>query len=146
MRGSHHEKSFENPKQPFGKNTPSRTQIFFLFDKVRRGRQSFNDEHQCGTPATVVRVPNFEAEENFIRFEPRVTTGEIQESLSIGMAATMSILHNHLGVRKRCARWIPHSLTEEQRWIGVEWCKFMLRKFNGGHSELTWEVLTGDET
>ena len=77
---------------------------------------------------------------------PRVTTREIQESLSIGTAATMSILHDHLRVRKRCARCIPHSLTDEPRRGRVEWCEFMLRKFNGGCSKLTWEVLTGDET
>ena len=58
----------------------------------------------------------------------------------------MSILHDHLCVRKRVARWIPHSLTDAQRRVRVEWCEFMLRQFNGDRSKLTWEGLTGDET
>ena len=58
----------------------------------------------------------------------------------------MSILYDYLRVRKRCSRWIPHSLTDEQRRVRCEWCASMLLKFNGGRSELTWEVLTDDET
>ena len=78
--------------------------------------------------------------------EPRVTTREIQKSPNIGTAATKSISHDHLRVRKRCAKWIPHSLTDEQRRVRVELCAFMLRKLNGGRSELSWEMLTGDKT
>ena len=37
-------------------------------------------------------------------------------------------------------------MTDEQRRVRVEWCEFMLRKFNGGCSKLTWEVLTCEET
>ena len=77
------------------------------------------------------------------RAEPRVTTREIQECLSIGTAATMSILRDDLRVGKQCARWICHSLTDEQRRGRIEWWEFMLRKFNGGSSKLTWEM---DET
>ena len=58
----------------------------------------------------------------------------------------MSILHDHLRVRKRCPRWIPYLLTDKQGRVRVEWCEFMLRKFNGARSKLTWEVLTGDKT
>ena len=58
----------------------------------------------------------------------------------------MSILYDHFRVRKRCVKWIPHSLTDEQRRVRVEWCEFMLRQFNGDRSKLTWEGLTGDET
>ena len=93
-----------------------------------------------------VAVTNIEAVEKFIWARLRVTTQEIQESLRIGMAVTMSILYNRLRVRKRCAEWIPHSLTDEELRVRVGWCKFMLRKFNESCSKLTWEVLTGDKT
>ena len=98
------------------------------------------------TKATAVVVTNMEVAKTLIRAEPRFTTWEIQESLSIRMVATMSILHDHLRVRKQCAMWILHSLTDEQRWGRVEWYEFMLWKFNGGCSKLTWEVLIVDET
>ena len=82
--------------------------------------------YRGGTQETAVTVTNMEAAENLIRAEPRVTTLErIQESLSIGTAATVSIFHDHLRVRKRCTRWIPHSLTDEHRRGRGEWCEFM---------------------
>ena len=117
---------------------------FFWLGEFRRGKRSFDDKHRCNTPATA--VTNIEAVETLIRAEPRVTTREIQESTGIGTAATMSISHGHLRIKKRCAGWIPHSLTDEQRRVRVEWSEFMLRKLNGGRPKLTWEVLTGYET
>ena len=110
MRDLHQEKSHENLKQLFSKSTPSRTQFFSWFGEFRRSRRSFED-HWCVTSATAVTIANIEAAEKLIRVEPRITTREIQKSLSIGTAATMSISHDHLRVRKRCARWTPHSLT-----------------------------------
>ena len=99
---------------------------------------SFDDEHRYGTPATAVTVTvtNIETADKWIRAEPRFSTREIQEGLSIGTAATMSILHD-LRIRKQCARWVPHSLTDEQRRGRVEWCELKLRLFNGGRSNLT---------
>ena len=73
-----------------------------------------------GTPVTAVTVTNTEAVEKLIRAKPRVNTLEIQESRSIGTAATITILHDHLHVRKQCARWILHSLTDEHLRIRVE--------------------------
>ena len=87
-------------------------------------------------------------QKKIIRAKPRVTTREIQESLSIRMAVTMSILHDHLRVRKQ---YVQGGSTT--RWQmnndGVRlsaWCEFMLRKFTGVHSKLTWEVQTGNKT
>ena len=66
-------KSLENLKQLFGKNASLKTHVFFLFDELRRGRRSFDDDHRCGTPATAVTVTNIEVAEKIIRVEPRVT-------------------------------------------------------------------------
>ena len=77
MKGLHHKKSLGNLKQLFGKDAPSRTQVFFLFNEFRRDRQIFNDEHWCGTPAIVVTVTNIEAAKKLIIAEPRVTSREI---------------------------------------------------------------------
>ena len=79
--GLHQDKSLENLKQLFGKNAPSRTQVFVWFGEFRRGRRSFDDERRCGTPATAVTVANIEPAEKLIRVEPRVTTREFQQSL-----------------------------------------------------------------
>ena len=55
-KGLHQKKSFENFKQHFVSNAPPRTQVFFWFGEVRQGRQSFDDEHRCGTLVTALRL------------------------------------------------------------------------------------------
>ena len=55
-----------------------RTQGFFWFGEFRRGWRSFDDEHRCGTPETVVTVTNIEAAgKKKIRAESRVIIREI---------------------------------------------------------------------
>ena len=58
----------------------------------------------------------------------------------------VSLLHDSLGVRKRCTRWVPNNLNEEQKRGRVDWCNHMLRKFDGGRSPRVWDIVTGDET
>ena len=60
MKGLHQEKSLENLKQRFGKNAASKPQVCFWFGEFRRGRRSFDDEHQCDTSANAVTVTNIE--------------------------------------------------------------------------------------
>ena len=71
---------------------------------------------------------------------------QIQHHLNIGSAAAQKLIHDHLGLTKRHARWLPHNLTDEQRQAIVDWCHFMLRKFNNGASRQTDLIITGDET
>ena len=56
------------------------------------------------------------------------------------------ILHDCLGVRKRCVRWVPCNLSEEQKRGRVDWCTHMLRKLDGGRSPHIWDIVTGEET
>ena len=66
--------------------------------------------------------------------------------LGISSGSMNQILNDHLGVSKRCARWVPHNLTEEQERGRVEWCTHMLNKFDGGRSSGVWDIVTGHET
>ena len=74
-----------------------------------------------------------------------MTYAEIQDIMKILSRSLTRILHDCLGVRKRCARWVPHNLSEEQKRGSVNWCTHMLRKFDGGRSPHAWDIVTGDE-
>ena len=62
------------------------------------------------------------------------------------MSALNEILHHQLGVHKRCARWVPLQLTEEQKVGRVQWCLTMLEKYDSGRANSTWNIVSGDET
>ena len=40
----------------------------------------------------------------------------------------------------------PPFLTDFQKYARVDWCKFMLRKFNRGAPKRVWDIVSGDET
>ena len=71
---------------------------------------------------------------------------EIQDIMEISSGSLTRILHDCLGIRKRCARWVPHNLSKEQKRCRVDWCTHMLRKFDGGRFPRVWNIVSGDET
>ena len=92
------------------------------------------------TPEDVPRV------ESPIKKDPKMTYAEIQDIMKISSGSLTRILHDSLGVRKCCTRWVPHNLSEEKKPDRVDWCTHRLRKFDGGRSPRVWDIVTGDET
>ena len=74
------------------------------------------------------------------------TCKDLQDILGIGVSALDEILHHQLGVHKRCARWVLHQLTEEKKVGSVQWCLTMPEKYDSGHANSTWNIVSGDET
>ena len=92
------------------------------------------------TPETITAV------QQLIKENPQITYHVIEESLGLSPPRVASILHDHLHVTKRTAHWVPHVLTPDQKAERVEWCKFMLKKFDHGRSRLVETIATGDES
>ena len=78
--------------------------------------------------ATTVTPEHVSRVESLIKKDPKMTYAEIQDIMKISSASVTCILHDCLGVRKRCARWVPHNLSEEQKRGRVDWCTHMLKK------------------
>ncbi len=130
----------------FTDQAPAKRTVYWWFGEFKRGKSNLKDDPRPGRPLTAVTEENVDAVERLIDQEPRITYQSIEEILGIGSAAIKTILKDRLGVSKRCARWVPHRLTNDQKRARVVWCQLMLRKFDQGHSKLVWEILTGDET
>ena len=104
------------------------------------------DDDRCGRMATTVTPENVSRVESLIMKDPKMAYTEIQVIMKISSGSLTRILHDCLGIRKRCARWVPHSPSEEQKRGTVDWCTHMLRKFDGGRSPSIWYIVTGNET
>ena len=57
-----------------------------------------------------------------------------------------TILKKHLDLRKVCARWVPHLLTEEQKTQRLKCARALLKTYKGCNSRVISNLLTGDET
>jgi hypothetical protein len=69
----------------------------------------------------------------------------IAESLNIPKTVDLRILKEDLGKRKLCARFVPHSLTPEQREGRVTSCQDIIAMADKDKN-LFNKIITGDET
>jgi histone-lysine N-methyltransferase SETMAR len=130
----------------FGSSAPSMATITYWYREFVRGRRSFEDEDRPGRPVEIVTDEVVQRVEKLVRYNRSITTREIAESVGIGSAAVQTILHDRLALRKLSSRWVPHLLSEVEKQQRVDWCRFMLEKFEEGRSKRVGEILTGDET
>jgi hypothetical protein len=69
----------------------------------------------------------------------------IKESLNIPKTVVLWILKKDLGKRNLCARFVPHSLTLEQREDRVTSCQDIIMLSNA-YNNFFSKIFTGDET
>ena len=58
----------------------------------------------------------------------------------------MKILREQLGLRKICARWVPHLLTDEQKQSRVRLASQVIEKYDKCDPRRLEEIVTSDET
>ena len=63
----------------------------------------------------------------------------------ISYGTVSRIIHDELKLKKLCARWIPHELTEQNKKQRVRICRDNLDKLKSGQWRLC-DIVTGDET
>lgn len=135
-------KSAVTPKQclefmedAFGEDAPSKTTIYYWYSKFKMGHNSLIDEFRNGRPCTAITDVNISAVRAMIAKDNRRTYNEIQSSLRIGNSQVRKILHDYIGVRKFCCRWIPYTMNgdrneEELKERRKQKCKDCLNKYN----------------
>jgi len=104
------------------------------------------DEERAGRPSTSITDSNVEDSRATILENRRVTIDEVANHFEISHCSAYDIIHNRLGFRKVCARWVPKEFTEEQKNNRVAICQRLLDRYaNKGEAFLT-RIVTGDET
>ena len=137
---------FQSLKHCLEDQSPPKATVFRWFRQFMSGARTLVDDDRCGRMATTVTPENVSRVESLIKKDPKMAYAEIQDTMKISSGSLTRIHHDCFGVRKRCARWVPHNLSEEQKRGRVDWCTHMLRKFDGGRSPSVWDIVTGDAT
>ena len=81
-----------------------------------------------------------------IEEDARYTMQEIEELSGIHSSSVLKILCERLGLRKICARWVPHLLTDEQKQSRVKLASQVIEKYDKCDPRRLKEIVTGDET
>ena len=70
---------------------------------------------------------------------------EIGQALGISHGSVLTILHDHLGMRKLTAGWVPKSLSNEQMATRASVCSALLKHFRS-KDDFLLRLVTVDET
>ena len=81
-----------------------------------------------------------------IEEDARYTVQEIEELSGIHSSSVLKILRERLGLRKICARWVPHLLTDEQKQGWVRLASQVIEKYDKCDPRRLEEIVKGDET
>ncbi|GBM76591.1 hypothetical protein AVEN_228946-1 [Araneus ventricosus] len=77
------------------------------------GRRILVDEVRSGRPVFPSSSSIFDEIDNVKRENRRTTLNEIKERCNISYGSAWDILHEKLGYRKVCSRWVPEQLSEQ---------------------------------
>ena len=116
---------------------------------VRRfndGRESIENDPWVGRPVSVLTEKNVATVKTLIEEDGHYTLQEIEELSGIYSWNVLKILREQLGLRKICARWVPHLLTDEQKQSRVRLASQVIEKYDKCDPRRLQEIVTGDET
>ncbi|CAF4222144.1 unnamed protein product [Rotaria sp. Silwood2] len=132
--------------QAWGEQAPSDHTVFNWFREFQRDNFSVQDAPHSGRPSTSVNEQTIDAVRKIIEDDSHSTYQQIQNILGISFTAINSIIHDYLNLRKVCALWVPHKLTDDQKQLRIQFCHHSLKRFEEGQSRCVFDIITGDES
>src|SRR5258705_9343629 len=95
----------------------------------KKGRTSAEKMGGPGRPRTCANAKHVTAVRNLLKHDRRWTCTEVANQVGISNKAAHTILTKKLRLRKIAAKWIPHSLTEVQKWHRYATARLHLRRW-----------------
>ena len=129
----------------YGSSAPSYAQVKFWVGEFKRGRTSLEDETRSGRQSDATDKEMYNKVRDLAYSDRRVKVEEIANALHISHGSVSTILHDHFGMRKLTARWVPKSLSDEQMAARASVCNALLKRFRP-KDEFLLGLVTVDET
>ena len=104
----------------YGSSAVSIAAVWRWLHKFQNGITSTKDSDRSGRPGIQVTEANIAAVKKLMEGDAQYTLRVIALYVGITSAAAHKILTESLGLRKLCARWVPHLLTKEQSAYSVK--------------------------
>ena len=124
-----------------GSKALSKRTIYRWIEAFEAGQSSIEDAPRSGRPREAVTPSNINIIEDLINNDPHISIESIQEVISISTGSIETILHNEISVKKVCAKWVPHVITDENKRKRVEISRQLLEYLDNGFQN----IITGDE-
>ena len=102
----------------YGDSSPKYSTVAKWSAEIKRGRDSLEDDLRPGRPADVISQEMIDR-----RLElnnRRIKVAELASECGISNGSVYTIIHQHLGMSKVSARWVPRNLNIQDRQQRVE--------------------------
>ena len=120
---------------------------FFRWVKTFKAEKFSVEDDTCpGRPKTSVTKANIAAVKIVLKQDARLSVKDIASCTGILEGSVQTIPKKRLDLRKVCARWVPHLVTEEQKTQRLKCVRELLKTYKGFDSRVISNLLTGDET
>ena len=126
-------------------SAPSYAQVKFWVGEFKRGRTSLEDEARSGSPLDATDEEMCKKVRDLVYSDRRIQVEEIAQALGISHGSVSTFLHDRLGMRKVTARWVPKSLSDEQKATRASVCSALLKRFRS-KDDFLLRLVTVDET
>ena len=110
------------------------------------GWESIENDPWVGRLVSVLTEKNIANVKTLIEEDACHTVQEIEELSGIHSSSVLKILRERLGLRKICAHWVPHLLTDEQKQSRVRLALQVIEKYDKCDPRRLEEIVTDDET
>lgn len=130
----------------YGDNALSYATVRRWVRLFKNGREGLEDKPRSGRPTSIASERDVAAVKATVEEDARYTVEEIGRICGINSSGVFYILKEVLKLRKVCARWIPHLLTDVQKQERVRIASLLLARYKNADQRRLNEVVTGDET
>lgn len=137
---------YERLSRVFKDSCLSKTQVFEWCRRFKEGRISIEDDERPGRPPSSCNDNIVALVEDILNMDRRVTVEEVAEGAGISVGSAHQIIHDHLGMRKVCAKWVPKMLLPDQKATRVAICQELLHRYQQEGERFLNRIVTQDES
>jgi histone-lysine N-methyltransferase SETMAR len=125
----------------FGDMTSS-TQVYNWARKFKGGHEAVENESHNRGPRTSLMDDNIRAICDLTEGDRHLTVDEIACKVNISHESSHSIITEHLGFSKVCARWVPRLLTHNQKQVRQGICQGLLKRYEREGNNFLHRIVT----
>lgn len=146
LKGLKPQEIIDDFNKTLGRSAPSKTTVYDWYNEFKRGRTSTSTIPSSGRPKEAVAPEMIEKIHDMVLKDRRLKVRDIEEACNISHGSVVTILHEHLHMKKLAARWVPRSLTNDQKRNRVTISTESLDMFTRNSAEFLRRFITMDET
>ncbi|KAI6655374.1 Histone-lysine N-methyltransferase SETMAR [Oopsacas minuta] len=126
IKGLSATETFKEMKHVLLDNAPSQSMVAKWHAEFKHGRGSITDDPRSGRPTFSLHPETIQSIAGVTENDHCISIRNIANRVDLTIGTIHSIIHDHLGLKKCKAKWIPKTLSEDQMMARPETSKIIV--------------------